>query len=176
MNVTVYLGSSDAPKKYQDLVKDVAKLLTSLDFHIVYGASHLGLMGIFANEVKNNNGYIIGVEVEKFYKLNYSMKGLDEFYIVNDFSTRRNKMIELGDMFIALPGGIGTLDEVSEVMCLLNLYFPEKKVIIYNLDGFYDNLYNQLIKMVEEGFLSKANFNTYHFVSSIDELKELLIK
>ena len=176
MNVSVYLGSSDVDKKYEIEIRKVAKLLVSMNFHIVYGASYLGLMGAFADEVIKNNGYIIGVEVEKFYNLGYSMKGLNEMYVEKNFSDRRNKMIELSDAYIALPGGIGTIDEISEVMCLLNLYFPEKKVIIYNYDGFYDFLYKQLEFMVNEGFISKKNFDTYHFVNTIDELKELLEK
>lgn len=117
MNITVYLGANKGnDDKLSKAVVELGKWIGKSNNTLIYGGSKTGLMGELAQSVLSNNGKVIGVEVELFVKDNLEFEGLTKLYVTKDMSTRKNKMIELGDVFIAFPGGTGTLEEISEIM------------------------------------------------------------
>ena len=141
---------------------------------LVYGGSKTGLMGELAYSVLSNGGEVTGVEPEMFAKKDFQYEGLTKLIVTADMSSRRKEMIRLGDVFIAFPGGTGTLEELSEVMCAISLKLIDKPCIIYNLDGYYDDLKNLLRHMIDKGLSSADRQQGIYFVSNIKEIEKIL--
>lgn len=117
MNITVYLGAlrgNDPVLK--DAVKELGTWIRENNHTLIYGGSKSGLMGYIAESVLDAGGDVIGIEPQFFIDEELQYDGLTELIITKDMTERKTKMIELGDAFIAFPGGTGTLEEISEVM------------------------------------------------------------
>lgn len=175
MNVAVYCASNDGDSPdYLDFAEKTGKWIAENGHTLVYGGSDVGLMGKIARTVTANGGKVIGVvpDVEYIKKVRY--KGLTEAYFVPTMADRRNKMIELADCYIALPGGYGTLDELSEVICLSRLKIEDKKCAIANVDGFYDPLRSFFDKISDCGFAHGDLSSSILFSDSIEEIGKFL--
>lgn len=117
MNITVYLGSSPGnDPKLNTVVRALGRWIGESGHALVYGGSRTGLMGALAESTLQAGGEVTGVEVSFFVEQALQYEGLTHFYVARDLPERRTKMIELGDAFIAFPGGPGTLEEISEVI------------------------------------------------------------
>ena len=127
-------------------------------------------MGILADGVLDSGGLVIGVEPQMFIDQDVQHNGLTKLIVTKDIPERRTKMIELGDAFIAFPGGTGTLEEISEVMSLIALNRIDSPCIIYNLNGYYDGLKELLDTMVKFGFSSDERQSKIHIVNNISEI------
>ena len=115
MKITVYLGSHEGSDPFlKEAVKELGVWIAENNHILVYGGSKIGLMGELADSVLNADGMAIGVEPEFFIDDNLQHENLSELIITSDLQDRKRKMIELGDAFIAFPGGTGTLDEITE--------------------------------------------------------------
>ena len=101
-------------------------------------------------------------------------EGLTHFYVARDLPQRRTKMIELGDAFIAFPGGLGTLEEISEVMSRVALHKLVAPCILYNLDGYYEGLRAQLTHMVKMGLCTPEKLENIHFAADLAEIQAIL--
>ena len=122
MNITVYLGANEGnDPNLRSAVTQLGEWIGQSGNTLIYGGSKSGLMGAAADSVLNAGGEVTGVEPEFFISENFQMENLTELIVTKDIPERRTKMIELGDAFIAFPGGTGTLEEVSEVMSKLAL-------------------------------------------------------
>ena len=175
MNVTVYCASSMGnDPKFERAAKELGEYLGRCGHRLVYGASNVGLMRVLAQSAKNSGASISGVGLEMFHNTSGSFEGIDDLYVAKTFSERRNRMIELGDAFIALPGGVGTLDEISEVLCLGHFYFPDKPIIFYDLDGFYQGIRDFIAHVEESGFMYPNVMNQVHFAKKLMEIAEIL--
>lgn len=175
MNIVVYLGSSEGKKPiYKEAVIALGKRIGKSGNTLVYGGSKAGLMGYLAEAVMSEKGEVIGVEPEFFIKDGVQQLNLTELIVTDTMSERKQKMMDLGDAFIAFPGGIGTLEEITEVTTLLFLGKLSKPVIVYNLDGFYDIFKEQFEHMAEEGFVQRKDIEKLHFVESLDDIAEIL--
>ena len=106
----------------------------------------------------------------------FQYDGLTELIVTKDMSERKNEMIELGDAFIAFPGGTGTLEEISEIMSKVSLKQLDAPCILYNLNGFYQDLKALLNHMIEMGLSSKGRQEGIYFVDSLDQIKCILGK
>ena len=104
--------------------------------------------------------------------MNYLLRKL---YITKDMSTRKNKMIELGDVFVAFPGGTGTLEEISEIMSKVSLRQINSPCILYNLDGYYDGLKILLNKMIEKDLSSYEKLKGIYFVNNLEDIKKIIM-
>ena len=122
---------------------------------LIYSGSKTGLMGDLAGSVLRAGGKVTGIEVQVFKDADMQFEGLTELIIAPDMPARKARMIELGDAFIAFPGGTGTLEEVAEVMSLVSLKWVSAPCILYNLNGYYEGLHMQLSKMIEKGLSSE---------------------
>lgn len=173
MNITVYLASSTGnDPKFEAAVKELGTWIGASGNTLVYGGSKTGLMGELAQSVLQAGGKVIGVEPQFFIDEDYQYEGLTQLIVTKDMAERKMKMIELGDAFIAFPGGVGTLEEVSEIMSKLSqLHAP---CIYYNLEGYYNDVKHFLQQMILKGFSSAEKQQGVYFAESLEEIKRLL--
>ena len=175
MNITVYLGASEGNNQtLKSAIKELGTWIGESGNVLIYGGSKSGLMGVLAESVLNANGEVIGVEPQFFIDKGYEYKEITKLIITKDMSERKNKMIELGDVFIAFPGGTGTLEEISEVMSKVSLKKLDAPCILYNLNGYYDDLKNLLDHMIDMGLSSKERQDGIYFANDLKEIKEIL--
>lgn len=152
MNVTVYLGANyGTDPTLQTTVAELGQWIGKNGHTLVYGGSASGLMGVLARSVMAAGGPVIGVEPQFFIDEGYELDGLTQLIVTQDMTERKAKMIELGDAFIAFPGGTGTLEEITEVMSKVSLKHLDAPCILYNLNNYYDSLKALLDHMIETG-------------------------
>ena len=175
MNITVYLASSTGnDSKFEAAVRELGTWIGASGNTLVYGGSKTGLMGALAQSVLQLGGKVIGVEPQFFIDAEYQYEGLTQLIVAKDMAERKTKMIELGDAFIAFPGGVGTLEEVSEIMSKLSLEQLQAPCIYYNHDGYYDDVKHFLQQMILKGFSSAEKQQGVYFAQSLEKIKELL--
>ena len=175
MNITVYLGANDGNDPlYLEEACRLGRWIGSSRHTLVYGGSACGLMGALARSALEAGGKVIGVEPQFFIDRAVQLNGLTELIITPDMAQRKAKMIELGDAFIAFPGGTGTLEEVAEVMSLVSLKWVSAPCILYNLNCYYEGLRMQLSKMIEKGLSSEERQTDIHFADSLDDIKRII--
>lgn len=127
-------------------------------------------MGALADSVLKAGGNVTGVEPNFFIENEFQHDGLTKLIVTKDMSERKNKMIELGEAFIAFPGGTGTLEEIAEVMSKVSLKHLEAPCILYNLNGYYDDLKALLNHMIEKGLSSNERQEGIFFVENLDDI------
>lgn len=175
MNITVYLGANEgSDQTLTEAVRELGTWIGESGNRLVYGGSKSGLMGILAKSVLSAGGEVIGVEPVMFVNRDLQYEKLTQLFITQDMSERKAKMAELGDAFIALPGGTGTLEEISEIMSKVSLGMINAPCIIFNHHGYYNGLKQLLDKMVEQGLSTKERQNKIYFADSVVDIIALL--
>ena len=175
MNITVYLGANEGnDPSLRSAVQELGKWIGSSGNALVYGGSKSGLMGALADSVLSAGGDVTGVEPEFFIESELQHEALTKLIVTKDMSERKNKMIELGDAFIAFPGGTGTLEEIAEVMSKVSLKHLNAPCILYNLDGYYNHLKALLEVMIEKGLSSKERQKGIYFAQNLEEIKRII--
>jgi len=155
-SVCVYCGSNNgAAPAYAAAAETLGRDMAETGIRLVYGGGSVGLMGIVARTVLANGGQVTGI-IPRFLKDREVMLGeVSELIVTADMHERKRIMFERADAFVALPGGIGTLEEVVEMMTWAQLDQHEKPILIVNVNGFWDPLVGQFRRMAGEGFLHK---------------------
>ena len=177
MNITVYLGANEGnDPALRRAVEELGRWIGTKGHRLVYGGSKTGLMGALAHSVLESGGQAIGVEPQFFMDAGFQYDGLTELIVTRDMAERKAKMIELGDAFIAFPGGTGTLEEISEVISRVALKKLIAPCILYNLDGYYEGLRTLLHHMVEMGLCTPEKLEDIHFAADLAEIKTILAK
>lgn len=175
MNITVYLGSNPGNKdSLRTAIEELGAFIGERGDALVYGGSRSGLMGVLADSVLASGGPVIGVEPQMFIEKEYQHNEITELIVTRDMPERKARMIELGDAFIAFPGGTGTLEEISEIMSLSALELIDAPCILYNLDGYYDGLKELLNTMISYELSSNEKQKGIHFANSLSEIEEIL--
>lgn len=175
MNITVYLGANEgSDTSFRQAVEELGRWIGESGNALVYGGSKSGLMGALAASALAAGAEVTGVEPEFFISENFQMEGLTELIVTKDIPERRTKMIELGDAFIAFPGGTGTLEEVSEVMSKLALKQIDAPCVLYNLNGYYEGLKALLKHMVEMGLSTEEKQEKVYFAENLGDIKAIL--
>lgn len=152
--ITIYCGSRKGESPiYESAVRALALEMIKRDFSLVYGAGRVGLMGVIADEILSAGKEVIGIIPQKLVDREVAHKGCTDLVIVETMRDRKWLMAEQGDGFIALPGGIGTLEELFEIMTLNQLHYIQKPLALYNVNGYYDKLVDFLNHAKEQGFL-----------------------
>ena len=150
----VYCGSSnEVPKRYVDTAKVFVQAAVARGYDIVYGAGSCGLMGVVANAALEAGAHVTGVVPHQFVK-EVVHQNLSEKILTNSMSERKRVMLDISDAFVALPGGYGTLDEISEALILLQLGAFKKPCGFLNTNNFYDKLLEFFDVCVTEKFVS----------------------
>lgn len=175
MNITVYCGANMGNNKdYKEAAKSIGSWIAKKNYTLVYGGGSTGLMGVIADEVLNRGGRVIGIRPDFLSSLEAAHTGLTEFIRVETMTERKKIMIEKGDVYIALPGGFGTLEEIAEVISWSMIGKNDKACIFFNIDGVYNDLKNQFEKMIGEGFLSEKYKERVIFSQSIEEIESFI--
>ena len=172
MNITVYLGAlrgNDPVLK--DAVKELGTWIGENNHTLIYGGSKSGLMGYIAESVLDAGGDVIGIEPQFFIDEELQYDGLTELIITKDMTERKTKMIELGDAFIAFPGGTGTLEEVMSKISLKQLHAP---CIFYNLNDYYKGMKELMCHMIEMGLSTREKQKGIYFADHLEEIKNII--
>lgn len=153
-------------KSYYEAAEKLGELLSKNDFSLVYGGSSLGLMWACASKVKDNNGKIYGVMPEKLHSLGVSTDDCVELTITPCMRSRKAKMDELSDGLIALPGGFGTLEELSEMIVQKQLGYNNKPIVILNTNGFYNKLIEFFDEIIRQKFANHKRCENLYFIAN----------
>jgi uncharacterized protein (TIGR00730 family) len=154
MRVCVFCGSSAGRSpSYREAAVVLGELLAREKIGLVYGGATVGLMGVVADTVARHGGEVIGVIPQSLEAKEIAHRGLSELRVVGSMHERKATMAELSDAFVALPGGIGTLEELFEIWTWSVLGLHQKPCALFDVDGFYSQLTSFLDFVVQEGFL-----------------------
>ena len=179
MNITVYCGANcGRDPEFGNRARQLGTWMGQNGHRLVYGAGDVGMMGILSNAVLEAGGDVLGVTPAFFIRAEEIHEKLTELRITADLTERRSVMIQEGDAFIALPGGTGTLDEISEVMSLKRLGrlgSEVRPVMIYNINGYYDHFLRFLDRMTAEGFNREIDRAGILEVRSIGDIEKALM-
>lgn len=175
MNITVYLGANAGnDPALAEAVRELGSWIGANGHRLVYGGSRSGLMGQLAQSALDAGGTVTGVEPQFFVQQELQHDGLTELIVTKDMTERKTKMIELGDAFIAFPGGTGTLEEISEIMSKVSLKQLAAPCILYNLNGYYDHLKALLAHMIDMGLSTPERQEGIYFAETLDEIRVIL--
>ena len=156
-SVAIFCGSSSGfDPAYAQAAKAMGRAIVAQDLRLVYGAGSVGLMGVVADEVLRLGGRVLGVIPQFLVDMEVGHHGLTELIVCESMHERKLAMAEAADGFIALPGGIGTLEEIVEVFTWTQLGIHRKQCGLLNVSGYYDPLRALLQRMVTDGFLKDA--------------------
>ena len=175
MNITVYLGANPGnDPELTTAVRELGSWIGSSGNTLIYGGSKSGLMGDLAESVLLAGGKVIGVEPKFFVDAGFVYDEITELIVTQGIAERRTKMIELGDAFIAFPGGTGTLDEISEVMSMVALEHLSAPCILYDLKGYYRGLRDLLGHMIEMGLSTEEKLKGIRFAENLGRIRAIL--
>jgi uncharacterized protein (TIGR00730 family) len=157
-SICVYCGANfNGDPKLLAAIQKLAATFAAMDIGLVYGGGSVGVMGVIADEMLKLNGRVTGVIPQFLMDKEVGHKFITEMIVTSNMHERKQKMADLADGFIILPGGFGTLEEFFEVLTWLQLGLHSKAIGVLNVDGFYDCLFAQMDVMVEKQFLKPAN-------------------
>lgn len=169
--IAVFCGSSKGFKEvYAKQASKLGEYFSKNDIGMVYGGGKIGLMGVIADTILDNDGEVIGVIPGLLKHEEVAHTKVTRLIVTRKMSKRKVKISKLVDGYIALPGGFGTLDEIFEALTLGQLGIENKAIGILNTNNFFKHVLHQLDHMVEEGFLKQENRDMLHVSDSIEEL------
>lgn len=160
------------------IIKETNKLLDRLieaDYELVYGGGKSGLMGLIADRFLAAGKKVIGIRPQKLIQAEAAYEGLSEMITVKDMFERKAKMMELSDVFVSLPGGAGTLDELIEIFTHVKLDYINKPCAVLNVEGYYDPLLDFMNRMVQFEFMSKEDLDLLIVGTSGEELASKIL-
>ena len=171
MKICIFCGANRGnDPRIIEAVEELMDLLLAQGSTLIYGGGKTGLMGLIADRFIVAGQPVIGVRPKKLIEDEAAHLGIDEMMVVESMFERKAKMMELADVFIALPGGVGTLDEIIEVYTQVKIGFTDKLCTILDVDGYYEGLDILLRQMITKGFLKEADRPLLHFHQKPDTL------
>ena len=153
MNICVFCSASDVDKKYSNAARELATLIAQGGHTLVWGGSNKGTMKEIADAAQSAGGTIVGITMEILKA--HARPNADEMIIMPTLNERKAKLLKRSDAIAVLPGGLGTLDEVTEILELKKHSLHNKPIVFLNTDGFYHGFKMQLERMDKEGFLPR---------------------
>ena len=173
--LAVYCGARDGrDSRYQKAAHDLGLNMAKHQIELVYGGGQYGLMGAVAQGVLDGHGVVHGVITKQLAGRGVTMKTVTDLHLVDDMDTRKETMMKLADGMLALPGGLGTLEEVSQAASWMTLGDNEKPVAFYNLNDFYAPLKGLLGEMSKAGFLEQRYLNSLFFSANFKEILDFM--
>lgn len=167
-SVCVYCGSSDGKDaRHAEAADEMGRAIAGAGLALVYGGGSLGLMGRVANAAMAAGGKVTGIIPEFLHEREVMLREVTDLVVTNDMHERKRLMFERSDAFIALPGGIGTLEEVVEMMTWSQLGRHDKPIALINIANFWDPLDNLLRHMLDNGFIRSASDVEYDVVATV---------
>lgn len=161
-SAAVYCGSSDGRRPhYAEAAEALGRLLARRGIALIYGGGQRGLMGHLADAALAEGGRVTGVIPRFMMELEWGHPGVTELILTESMTERKQKMFELADAVIALPGGVGTLEEFSEIVSWSQLLLHRKPIAFLNTDGYYDLFFRFAEHMAEEGFCPQSTLELW---------------
>ena len=169
--VCVYCGSRDqVDQAYRDAARDLGQHLAESAVALVYGGGRVGLMGRCADAALAAGGTVIGIIPEALMKIEVDHRDLTELIVTPDMHSRKRCMIDGADAFVLLPGGLGSLDEIIEVITWRQLSLHDKPIIVVNIAGYWDPLLALIEHTIAQGFANSSARGLYCVVASAAEV------
>ena len=170
-SICVYCGSSSrVSESYKTAARDFGKILADKNIALVYGGGQVGIMGILADAVLSAGGSVTGIIPEFLFEKEIGKGDVTDLVRVDSMHERKQKMAELSDAFVALPGGFGTMDETFEILTWRQLSLHNKPTIIADIDGYWQPLIALMDHIIDEGFASTDNRQLYSVVSTVEDI------
>ena len=175
-NISIFCGAHEGKNpKYAEAAKSIAGIISKKGINVVFGGGDLGLMKVISDTALDNGVDALGISLRSLYELELVNPRLKEVVVAETLLDRKDIFMDRSDAFIVLPGGVGSLDELAEVMASNQLGIINKPIGILNTEGYYDHLLSWFKKAVEEGFISSANFDELLISSSPEELVDMVV-
>ena len=175
-NISIFCGAHEGNNPiYAEEAKNIAEVIAKKGINVVFGGGNVGLMKVISNTALDNGVDALGISLKSLYELELVNPRLKEVIVAETLLDRKDVFMDRSDAFIVLPGGVGSLDELAEVMASNQLGIINKPIGILNTAGYYDHLIAWMKKGVSEGFISDANFNELIITDSCEELVEKII-
>lgn len=169
--ICVYCGSRmGISNEYSYNAKLLGQKIANNNFRLVYGGGNIGLMGILAESCHQNGGEILGIIPHKLSEKEQGKQNIFNYIITEDMHERKKVMYMNSDMIIALPGGIGTLEELFEMITWKQLGLHDKPIYLLNILGYWDNLIHSFNQIIKDGFLEKEATNYFKICESVDAI------
>ena len=176
-NISVFCGAHEGNNpRYAEDAKKIGETLAARGINVVFGGGNVGLMKIVSDAALDNGVDAIGIGLESLHNLELVNPRLKNQIITKTLLDRKDEFMKRSDAFIVLPGGVGSLDELAEIMANNQLGLINKPVGLLNTEGYYDHLLSWMKKAVEEDFITQANFNDLIVSSSCEDLVNLIIE
>ena len=173
--VCVFGAASDSiADTYKEQIENLGKMLAKNNCTLVYGAGATGCMGAVARGVDSNKGYVFGV-TPKFMSSFEEVYDCDKLITTRTLNERKTIMEEHADFFVITPGGIGTMDELFEVLTLKYLEQTDKPIILFNVNGFFDDIIALIKRLVEDKFAAERVLGLFEVYDTIDEIEQRLL-
>ena len=169
--VCVYCASSSkVNSQYVETARKLGKILAENDLELVYGGGSVGLMGVLADSVLENGGRVTGVIPRFMVEVEWQHNGLTELVLTETMHERKEKMAELADAVVALPGGCGTMEELLEMITWKQLGIHSQPIVIVNVNGYYTHLLAQFQQAADELFMRPQHLEMWSVVTDADEV------
>lgn len=167
----VYCSSSNnLPEKFYVVSKELGEKLAQKGFDMVYGGTTVGMMGVIANNALQNGAEVIGVIPERIASFGLKHPELAKVIVTKDMRERKATMEKYADVFVAMPGGFGTFEEIFEILVAKQLGYHDKPVIFVNFDGYYDNMIKMFNTLYENNFAKEEMKSLYFIAKTVDEI------
>ena len=175
-NISIFCGAHEGKNpEYAKAAKSIAELIAKKGINVVFGGGNVGLMKIISDTALDNGVEVLGISLESLHALELANPRLNEIVVSKTLLDRKDEFMSRSDAFIVLPGGVGSLDELAEIMASNQLGIINKPVGILNTDGYYDYLIKWFNKAVDEGFISSENLKELLISEYPDELVEMVV-
>ena len=175
-SISIFCGAHEGNNpKYAQSAKIVSETIAKKGINVVFGGGNVGLMKIISDTALDNGVEVLGISLKSLHALELANPRLSEIVVTETLLDRKDEFMSRSDAFVVLPGGVGSLDELAEIMASNQLGIINKPVGILNTEGYYDHLLKWFDKAVEEGFISSANLKELLVSQDPQELVELIV-
>ena len=175
-NISIFCGAHEGKNpKYAQSAKIISEAIAKKGINVVFGGGNVGLMKIISDTALDNGVDVLGISLKSLHALELANPRLNKIVVTDTLLDRKDEFMSRSDAFIVLPGGVGSLDELAEIMASNQLGIINKPVGILNTEGYYDHLLKWFDKAVEEGFISSANLKELLVSDNPEELVDLVV-
>ena len=175
-NISIFCGAHEGKNpKYALSAKIISEAIAKKGINVIFGGGNVGLMKIISDTALDNGVEVLGISLKSLHALELANPRLNEIVVTDTLLDRKDEFMSRSDAFIVLPGGVGSLDELAEIMASNQLGIINKPVGILNTEGYYDHLLKWFDKAVEEGFISSANLKELLVSDNPEELVDLVV-
>ena len=175
-HISIFCGAHEGKNpKYAEAARSVSECIAKKGINVVFGGGNVGLMKIISDTALDNGVEVLGISLKSLHALELANPRLKDIVVADTLLDRKDEFMSRSDAFIVLPGGVGSLDELAEIMASNQLGIINKPVGILNTEGYYDHLLSWFNKAVDEGFISPANLKELLVSDSPQELVEMVV-